>query len=99
MGIDLVSLLIGYCSALGTVAFGSVLSRAKARRNAALPSVARCSCGHTIAYHHADTQQCHIQLCTSRFDNTWEQCSCQRYDGPTPIEDFFARPLPELGKQ
>ncbi|MFC9436885.1 hypothetical protein [Nocardia sp. NPDC057030] len=94
MGIDLLSLTIGYGACLASVGFGSALSHAKQRRRAAAGIVSRCSCKHTVAYHNPETGACHAEICTDRLADRWAKCSCQRYDGPPLVTDFFVPELP-----
>jgi hypothetical protein len=65
------------------------------RRLPADRAVARCGCGHDLALHDPQEGGCHAELGrkTGYGARVWVQCTCRRYTGPVPVEDFFSRPI------
>ncbi|MTE12732.1 hypothetical protein GLP40_08100 [Nocardia sp. CT2-14] len=55
---------------------------------------ALCGCGHDLALHDREAGHCHAETFrkTGVGFKAWARCNCQRYTGPTPLEDFFAPP-------
>ncbi|MFX0576834.1 hypothetical protein [Nocardia nepalensis] len=64
------------------------------RRSPANRAVAQCGCGHDLAMHDPQAGVCHAELGRKTAGvRVWVQCGCRRYTGPTPVEDFFSRPI------
>lgn len=84
--------LVGGLIAL--VGFGAgFLTRASVVKNsgAATPGTrksAECGCGHTIGFHTDKTGECHGVIKRASVTDS-DRCSCQRYDGPTPLPEYF----------
>jgi hypothetical protein len=79
---------------------GFVLGRLRRTSTAAKAVEAVCGCKHGL-HMHADDGKCHeINLIPYSWDsrygqaNRWNEvaCTCQKYVGPRPIEDYFATP-------
>ncbi|MFD5321307.1 hypothetical protein [Streptomyces sp. NPDC127098] len=57
-----------------------------------------CTCGHGLAYHDRESQDCHGLVKTAvKFDKVYgavgyemRPCTCRRYVGPMPLETFYA---------
>jgi hypothetical protein len=62
---------------------------------------ATCGCGHTLAHHDPDTNECHGQTLQPKSRNKrgdyigdlWVPCTCRQYVGPRPMEPLFAMPF------
>lgn len=66
---------------------GRILPGRRRPRND-LPVKAICGCKHSIGYHKNFTGHCNGTVGIDKIP-----CTCQHYDGPKPIESFFATPL------
>jgi hypothetical protein len=87
---DPVSLVTG----AALVGVGWAAGRRRKRATSGETVVARCGCGHDIAMHDPQSQQCHAEIKRRVYGMThWARCGCRRYTGPQPITDFFAPPL------
>lgn len=59
------------------------------RRRGPKPVRAVCGCGHARSFHDDGTGRCrHIRGIDHNID-----CPCRHYDGPLPVESFFATPM------
>jgi hypothetical protein len=62
---------------------------------------ATCGCGHALAHHDCETNECHGQLLRKASRNKhgdyigdqWVPCTCRQYVGPRPMEHLFSMPL------
>lgn len=89
---DPLSLIVG----AGLLGGGWVAGRVSRRRAAQQPQPvdALCGCGHNLALHDRESGDCHAESMrkTGYGIKEWARCGCQRYTGPTPLEDFFVPP-------
>ncbi|MEV4129652.1 hypothetical protein [Nocardia sp. NPDC049707] len=70
------------------------------RRSAAQPAGAQCGCGHDLALHDPKAGTCHAELGRKTMvGRVWVQCTCRRYTGPVPVEDFFSRTIMPLADE
>ncbi|MEU6583257.1 hypothetical protein [Nocardia sp. NPDC046763] len=93
--IDPISLVIGGALVVGGWLAGRFGSPRTKPGTAAGPAV--CGCGHDLALHDREVGHCHAETFrkTGMGLKAWARCNCQRYTGPTPLEEFFApTPLP-----
>lgn len=80
---------------------GIALGRLGRRQVKAIPPPRPiCSCAHGLAFHDQKTGACHgtmeIQLYNTVNDYAGKEirdCTCRQYDGPKPIEQFFAQQM------
>ncbi|MFQ6395161.1 hypothetical protein ACLMAJ_17055 [Nocardia sp. KC 131] len=65
------------------------------RRGKPTDSPATCGCGHDLAMHDPEQGVCHTEISRKNMGGLreWVRCGCRRYTGPTPIEDYFSRPI------
>ncbi|MFE3193290.1 hypothetical protein ACFXHA_30105 [Nocardia sp. NPDC059240] len=94
--IDPISLVVGGALVGGGWLAGRFGSRRK-KPEAATFSPAVCGCGHDLALHDRAAGHCHAENFrkTGNGLKAWARCNCQRYTGPTPLEEFFSpTPLP-----
>ncbi|MEC3952299.1 hypothetical protein VMT65_04545 [Nocardia sp. CDC153] len=92
--IDPISLVIGGALVGGGWLAGRVSAR---RTKSEQQSPAVCGCGHDLALHDREAGHCHAENYRKLGNGLkgWARCNCQRYTGPTPLEEFFApTPLP-----
>ncbi|MVU81065.1 hypothetical protein GPX89_27935 [Nocardia sp. ET3-3] len=92
---DPFSLAIGGALVGGGWLIGRFGSRRTKSETAQTPAV--CGCGHDLALHDREAGHCHAETFrkTGVGIKAWSRCNCQRYTGPTPLEEFFApTPLP-----
>lgn len=88
---DPITLIIG----AGLIALGWVGGRF--RRPGPPTPRAICGCGHALAMHDRNTDQCHSQKARDKYGPTgahigseWVSCTCRRYTGPQPLDEFLA---------
>lgn len=84
----------------GLLIVGYLAGRLTGRRRRAEPKpvAALCDCGHSLAMHDPADNACHGQI--PRADSYGERgeylgtqyhrCTCRRYVGPQPLEEFIA---------
>lgn len=89
---DPLSLIVGAgILAVGYLA-GHLVGRRR-RRAIGAATAAICGCGHPLSHHDAESGECHFEV-RRRYSHTGEvefrPCTCRRYDGPQPLESFFA---------
>ena len=59
-----------------------------------LPPKPVCSCKHAPSFHDPETGRCHYKWKAAvNYLDVWQTCACRRYDGPTPLPEYYA---PEL---
>jgi hypothetical protein len=86
--IEIVAVLVG-------VAAGAILDRLISRfprgRGLPKPKPPRCSCNHAPAFHDPETSRCHFTWFEEiNYRDKELQCACRKYDGPQPLEEYFA---------
>jgi hypothetical protein len=61
------------------------------------PHVAICTCDHGYGMHNRETGKCNGSVEVQRYSaggsrvgKELHRCACLHYDGPTPIEQYFA---------
>lgn len=75
----------------GILLVGMLIGRvARLRRRPARP-VPVCGCGHHYAMHEPGVGRCHAKIMEKTYvsgstTETLEQCTCQVYTGPAPVE-------------
>ena len=90
----------GAVIALTSVLIGFVTGRAHRPTKQPKPIRPVCGCTHGIGYHKDKKAACsgvdrkHVGY-TSGGNSKYEMvaCTCQHYDGPTPVESYFSTPL------
>ncbi|WP_280452880.1 hypothetical protein [Nocardia cyriacigeorgica] len=90
--LDPLSLAVGGGLVLVGWAAGRFAQRRPRRQKQIRP---RCGCGHDLALHDRSSGRCHAEISRRGMHGMreWVSCNCQRYTGPTPLEDVFAPPI------
>lgn len=79
---------------------GFVLGRLRRTTKEPPKIEALCGCGHGLHMHDDDGKCREIKMIPTRWEYhsdrpyRWDQvpCTCQKYVGPRPVEDYFATP-------
>jgi len=90
----------------GILTAGTLLGRIRRRTTAAPSPVPTCGCGHPMALHDRDSDECfadeqrpHYSKSGSRNGFEWVQCPCRRYLGPDHIADVWVPPSATMRPQ
>lgn len=91
--IDPISLLV----AAALLGAGWLLGRHARLKSAPKQPKPMCMCDHHYGTHDAETGACQ-EAWTEKvnYHDTWVNCSCVRYTGPQPIEQYWVPPSADM---
>lgn len=83
--------------AAGLLATGWLLGRYARLRRSPKPLQPVCLCGHHYGSHDPERGECMTEFVrTFNYQQVWRPCSCVRYTGPQPVEQYWVPPSADM---